>query len=324
MSEQKKKDAELGLARVDISKPHLVVLNEDPQLSHKLKYSLKDLPVLVGRKHGDPVPEITLSGIGIKINHASFEEFGTEILLMPNDEDAREFIFINGQQMQDDDGEILSHKDRITFGTNTIFLFMKYSDGQDILSLDWESSQIELHKEVEKNLKKREEQAENKREKELADLKKQMEEKYLHERFEIEEKMKKEIESLKKQRDTKETIIDIKENEIDEILRSRLKTLESQKAKQKRELELKEMHQQQRKTIGIKASDVNHKSSKLEQNLQNILRKIHKMKIITNEIRRNVSLEVILLKDICEFLGDNINNTNILIRVRLHFANYII
>ena len=160
---QKKKDADLGIKLIDIKKPHLIVLNEDPQLSHKLKYSLKDLPVLVGRKHGSPPPEIILTGIGIKINHASFEEFGTEILLLPNDVDAKDFIFINGQQMQDDDGEILSHMDRITFGTNSVFLYMKQSNGTDLFSVDWESAQLELHKEVEKNLKKQEEISEKKR-----------------------------------------------------------------------------------------------------------------------------------------------------------------
>ena len=58
---------------VDMKKPHLIVLNEDPQLSYKLKYSLVDFPVYVGRKNGKPQPQIVLSGIGIKMNHAIFE-----------------------------------------------------------------------------------------------------------------------------------------------------------------------------------------------------------------------------------------------------------
>ena len=45
LEEAKKADKELGIEKVDISKPHLVVLNEDPQLSHKLKYGLNDLPI---------------------------------------------------------------------------------------------------------------------------------------------------------------------------------------------------------------------------------------------------------------------------------------
>jgi len=315
---QKKKDNELGLSKIDITKPHLVVLNEDPQLTHKLKYSLAKMPVHVGRKHGNPPPEITLSGIGIKINHALFEELGTEVLLLPNDENAKDFIFINGRQMENDDGEILTHMDKITFGTNTVLLFMKQSDGTDLYSVDWETAQIELQKEVENNLKKNEEHNEKKRQNELEELKKEMEEKHQKEKMELEEKMKKEIENLKsnRERDTQEQAkaLEIKQNDIDKLLRKKMKDLETQKAKQKREVELKEAT-----TTLQKTNEVTHKSSQLEQNLQYILRKLHKMKIITTETRRNVNLEVVLLKDICEYLGErNISNTNILIRVFLN------
>ena len=47
MEEAKAKDKEMIGEKVDINFPHLIVLNEDPQLSHKLKYSLKDLPIYV-------------------------------------------------------------------------------------------------------------------------------------------------------------------------------------------------------------------------------------------------------------------------------------
>ena len=43
-------------SQVYISLPHLVVLNEDPQLSHKLRYQLSDLSLYVGRKYGNPTP----------------------------------------------------------------------------------------------------------------------------------------------------------------------------------------------------------------------------------------------------------------------------
>ena len=72
--EEAKKYESLNLGEVvDMNKPHLIVLNEDPQLSYKLKYSLVELPVYVGRKNGKPQPQIVLSGIGIKVNHAIFE-----------------------------------------------------------------------------------------------------------------------------------------------------------------------------------------------------------------------------------------------------------
>ena len=116
-------------------------MNEDPQLSYKLKYALVDLPVYVGRKHGNPTPQITLSGIGIKQNHAVFVKQGEDILLKPNDKDAREYIHINGKNIPQE-GQIINTKDRIIFGTNTIFIYMKSSTGEDIYSIDWETAQM--------------------------------------------------------------------------------------------------------------------------------------------------------------------------------------
>ena len=57
----------------DMKKPHLIVLNEDQQLSYKLKYNLVDLSAYFGRKTGKPQLQIVLSGIGIKMNHVIFE-----------------------------------------------------------------------------------------------------------------------------------------------------------------------------------------------------------------------------------------------------------
>ena len=91
LEEARKAEKESIGTQVNISLPHLVVLNEDPQLSHKLKYPLDQPPVYVGRKHGNPTPQIVLSGIGIKPNHAIFikDEKSDDIILKPNDKDAK-------------------------------------------------------------------------------------------------------------------------------------------------------------------------------------------------------------------------------------------
>jgi hypothetical protein len=48
-------------------------LNEDPQLTGKVYYSLNECPVFVGRKTGDPKPHIILGAVGIRPNHAYFQ-----------------------------------------------------------------------------------------------------------------------------------------------------------------------------------------------------------------------------------------------------------
>ena len=116
LEEARKAEKESIGTQVNISLPHLVVLNEDPQLSHKLKYPLDQPPVYVGRKHGNPTPQIVLSGIGIKPNHAIFikDEKSDDIILKPNDKEAKNHIFVNGKKITDE-GQILKTKDRIIF-----------------------------------------------------------------------------------------------------------------------------------------------------------------------------------------------------------------
>ena len=167
IEEAKKNNSNFSYEKVDCNFPHLVVLNEDPQLSHKLKYSLKKLPIYVGRKHGNPIPEIKLSGIGIKQNHAIFIKGNNdnEIILKYNEIEAKNFIFINGKKIKNE-GQILNNKDRIIFGNNTIMLFMIKSDLKDIFEFDWENAQMEFQKEIEKENKILEE--ENEKKKQLA------------------------------------------------------------------------------------------------------------------------------------------------------------
>ena len=106
-----------------------------------------------GRKHGNPQPQIILSGIGIKQNHAVFLKEGDNILLKHVDKEAMEYIFVNGKKIPEQ-GQIINHKDKIIFGTNSIFLYMKTSNGNDFYDIDWESAQLELQKEMELENKK--------------------------------------------------------------------------------------------------------------------------------------------------------------------------
>lgn len=85
-----------------------------------------------------------------------------DILLKPNDKDAREYIFVNGKNIPQE-GQILKTKDRIIFGTNTICLYMKTSTGDDIYDIDWETAQLELQREIEEQTKRQNEENEKKK-----------------------------------------------------------------------------------------------------------------------------------------------------------------
>ena len=241
LEEAKKMESAVLGEKVDIQKPHLVVLNEDPQLSHKLRYSLNELPVYVGRKHGNPTPQITLSGIGIKVNHAVFEKKGDDIILRGNDKDAKDYIFINGKKLISDDGVVLHNKDRITFGTNTILIFMKESDGKDIYEIDWENAQMELQKEIELNNKRLYEENEKKKQEEFNQLKKGLEEEFSKKKTEMEENLKRKLENYENQ--LKEMNQNVEKQRLEQerinqekLLKEKIEALEAEKAKKKENL----------------------------------------------------------------------------------------
>ena len=57
-----------GLANRNL--PHLINLHEDPQLSGVVQYTIESGVIHIGRKTGNPVPQIILAAINIKPNHA--------------------------------------------------------------------------------------------------------------------------------------------------------------------------------------------------------------------------------------------------------------
>ena len=318
LEEAKKHEKEHIGQDVDISKPHLVVLDEDAQLSHKLKYSLANLPVYVGRKHGNPTPQITLLGIGVKQNHAIFEQKGEDIILKPNDKDAEQYIFINGKNI-DKNGQIVHNKDRIVFGTNTIFLFMKSSNGEDIYSIDWETCQIEIQSEFEAATKRQIEENEKRKQAELNLLKKDLEEEYNKKKVEMQEQLKKQVEeyqtqikelseNAEKQKMEQERLLQEKK------LKEKLEQLEEEKARKKREFEIRERNEMMKLSQAKNDNNSLYKKEKLEKNLINILKKITKIKLIITEFKRNINMDVILQKNYMD--KEEINSPyNIIIKV---------
>lgn len=323
LNEVVEKDKDSIGGKVDISQPHLIVLNEDPQLSHKLKYSLKDLPIYVGRKHANPPPQITLSGIGIKVNHAIFKKDSNnnEIYLKPYDPDARDYIFINGKKLMNKEGVMLKNKDRIVFGTNSIFLFLKKCDQKENIEIDWEQAHDELQKEIEENNRKQNEENEKRKEEQLLILKKNLEEKYFKEKNDIEQQMKNKMLDYESKlqemnQNAEKNKLENEKTAIQANAKILLERLEIERHKKKMEYEYREKNDMLRKENEKKEKEVVHKSQKLEHNLHNIVKKINKLKLIINELRRNINLEVFLSKNILEHISNNKNSTTcILIRV---------
>ena len=314
LEEAKKADKELGIEKVDINKPHLVVLNEDPQLSHKLKYGLNDLPIYVGRKLGNPTPKITLSGIGIKQNHAIFisGEKENEIILKPNESDAIKYIYINGKKIKSQDGQKLKNKDRIVFGNNTILIYMEKSDGKDIYEIDWEMAQTELQNEIEEQNKIEEMENEKKKQQAYDILRTSLEQKYNKERQEIEENMNKQ---LKEYQDKMEEIKNKnEENKIEkEKNEQEMRRLKHQI--EKLESEINEQKMKFQSEVVRSENEFKHKSELLENKLKNLMKKIYKFKGMLEDLKRNFELDLFLSKNLIDHYNDPNTPINIFIRV---------
>ena len=322
LEEAKKTANEMGIEKVDIEKPHLIVLNEDPQLSHKLKYSLKELPIYVGRKHGNPTPKIKLSGIGIKTNHAIFVqgENPDQIILKPNESDAIKYIYINGKKLKSQDGQVLKNKDRILFGTNTIMIYMDKSDGKDIFEIDWEIAQTEFNQELEKEKKIEEEENEKKKKAEYESLKQSLELKYNQDKEEIESKMnlqlkeyQAKIQKMESQSEEKRKMEKERE-EVENQLKKKIEQLEIERAQKKKIVQ--EKYKQSEVVIG--EADYTHINEKFEKKLINIYKKIYKFNSIIEDLSRQVKLDLYLTKN----LIDHLNNPNTPIDIFIRVENY--
>ena len=121
---RQKRRGTFGSEKVDRTSPHVVLMHEDPQMSGVLCYSLATGVIHIGRKNGDPVPEIILPSIGIKPNHA-------KIMLLENglfefsvcDADAALNTMVNGKTLPKKRSKILNHLDRIAFAGGMIYIF---------------------------------------------------------------------------------------------------------------------------------------------------------------------------------------------------------
>jgi len=154
-AEKKKAETDSSIAlagaSIDLTKPHIINVNEDPLLSGKIAYNIT-APVLVGKKTGKPVPQIVLGSIAIKANHASFENKKGVVTLIPASPDCCENIFVNGKKISEE--VKLNHRDRIIFGTNSAFLFNDpaKAESQEEPEIDFEMIMQEKFEQSEKKI----------------------------------------------------------------------------------------------------------------------------------------------------------------------------
>uniref|UniRef100_A0A1I8I6D7 Kinesin-like protein n=1 Tax=Macrostomum lignano TaxID=282301 RepID=A0A1I8I6D7_9PLAT len=101
--------------------PHLLNLNEDPMLSGVVVHFLESAEILIGRSEEELQPQIRLMGLSISKRHAVIARLtDTEFEIRPAIQGAK--TLVNGLPLT---GPMeLTHKDRIVFGSNHVYVFI--------------------------------------------------------------------------------------------------------------------------------------------------------------------------------------------------------
>ena len=132
LAEQQQKEEEAEAAKREIEEaklsgnPQILNLNEDGMLDRKIFVDLtKHTDAKVGRKRPgtDDQPEITLGGIGIQQEHASFKTSGNRTHLVPHSAEAAAHCYVNGHKLTSAQPVELKPNDRVIFGTGTVLLY---------------------------------------------------------------------------------------------------------------------------------------------------------------------------------------------------------
>lgn len=133
--------------------PHLVNLNEDPNLSECLLYYIKDGITRLGTSEANVPQEIQLSGSHILKEHCTFENRSGVVTLTPH-KDA--LVYLNGRKLIEP--EVLTTGSRVILGKNHVFRFTHPEQAREIrekalseipecgieTAADWNFAQCEL------------------------------------------------------------------------------------------------------------------------------------------------------------------------------------
>ncbi|XP_032306997.1 kinesin-like protein unc-104 isoform X11 [Drosophila ananassae] len=123
--------------------PHLVNLNEDPNLSECLLYYIKDGLTRLGTHEANVPQDIQLSGSHILKEHCTFENRNSTVTLLPH-KDA--IIYVNGRKLVEP--EVLKTGSRVILGKNHVFRFTNPEQARELR--DKIETETEAENEVEK------------------------------------------------------------------------------------------------------------------------------------------------------------------------------
>lgn len=123
--------------------PHLVNLNEDPNLSECLLYYIKDGITRLGTHEANVPQDIQLSGSHILKEHCTFENRNDSVTLIPH-KDA--LVYLNGRKLVEP--EVLVTGSRVILGKNHVFRYTHPEQAREIREKILATNEAETEKAV--------------------------------------------------------------------------------------------------------------------------------------------------------------------------------
>ena len=83
--------------KVDQHRPHLSNLNQDPQVSRRINYSIDKEVTKIGKRGAEPINDIEIGGMGIRNLHAVLsKDEEDKIYIDPIEETEDSSCYVNG------------------------------------------------------------------------------------------------------------------------------------------------------------------------------------------------------------------------------------
>lgn len=132
--------------------PYLSNLNEDPFLTGKIVFAMKEGQSTIGKPSGEADPNFRIGGLGVTPLHASVKVSKVHEDGDDTEDPVYEVVLtaygktsVNGDLLKDGESRRLAHKDRIIFGHNNMYVFVDPADMDKVLP-SWEEGMKEVTK----------------------------------------------------------------------------------------------------------------------------------------------------------------------------------
>eukprot|EP00818_Percolomonas_sp_WS_P000108 CAMPEP_0117435422 /NCGR_PEP_ID=MMETSP0759-20121206/473_1 /TAXON_ID=63605 /ORGANISM="Percolomonas cosmopolitus, Strain WS" /LENGTH=1077 /DNA_ID=CAMNT_0005226969 /DNA_START=1463 /DNA_END=4696 /DNA_ORIENTATION=+ len=283
------------------SLPHILNLQEDPQQSGIIAYPIDKIgDMIVGRTSADEKPDIILSGLGIKKQHAKIRRTDDSTIFISSIDGAS--LHWNGNVVTAEEIE-LHNNDRLIIGNNHVFkvvnpLQSDYTPDED--TIDWDYAQKE-HATAQGHLNT----VSDEKQKEMEERMRKMEEEFQRQQREKEEELERKKREMEEEMQRRKAELDQAAGDS-----AQLKALQEQLAKQQDDIKRKEqemadlkLKQDEEKKRMQEEKQQQDFNAWLEKRILELLPLIKDANEIAKELGKNYEYELKVIQEFDDVTG---------------------